>query len=136
MKNSELQKDYDIFLNFHVVVNWTKFPAEKFPGNMQSLILCILYFNHIIALKNWSTVYRTHYMPTIHNEMLGMFCIQMLISVLCTLITAMHSVPWHIATDSVATWHAHTDPQEYSDWATTCMSLILKDVTVQVFQFC
>jgi len=78
--------------------------------------------------------------PTVHNERLGMFCIHTLVSVLCTSITAMHSVQWHIATDSVAThhstWHAHTDPQECSDWAITCMSLVLKDVTVQVFQFC
>jgi len=86
--------------------------------------VCSLLQSHT-CIENWSTVYHTHYMPTVHNDRLGMFCIQMLVSVLCTSITVMHSVPQHIATDSVAThhstWHAHTDPQEYSDWATTCM---------------
>jgi hypothetical protein len=140
MKNSELQEDYDIFMNFDVVLNWTKFPAEKFPWNIQSIISCILYFNHILALTNWSTMYCTHYVPTVHNERLGMLCIQMLVSVLCTSVTAMHSVQWHIATGSVAThhstWHAHTDPQECSDWAITYVSLVPKDMTIQVFQFC
>ena len=42
MKNSELQQDYDVFMNFHAVLHWTKFPAEKFKGISQ-VYFCVFF---------------------------------------------------------------------------------------------